>query len=85
MICSEVVEHLPTHVLNRFFDVALGHYSPPILIVTTPNAEYNVHFENLNYGKPEATFRHDDHKFEWTRSEFQAWYGYLLISALTDP
>ncbi|ORZ00793.1 hypothetical protein BCR43DRAFT_485797 [Syncephalastrum racemosum] len=83
MICSEVIEHLPAHILNRFLDVTLGNYAPPILIVTTPNAEYNIHFDNLNYGKPNAMYRHDDHKFEWTRAEFQAWcnqgadaYGY---------
>ena len=37
--------------------------------MTTPNAEHNALFANL---KPGA-FRHPDHCFEWTRSEFQAW------------
>ena len=36
---------------------------------TAPNVEYNVRFENL----PAAKLRHKDHRFEWTRSEFQAW------------
>ena len=40
-----------------------------IAIVTTPNIEYNVRFENLPAGK----FRHRDHRFEWTRAEFQTW------------
>ena len=39
------------------------------MILTTPNAEYNVKFANLPAGK----FRHRDHRFEWTRDEFQAW------------
>jgi hypothetical protein len=26
------------------------------------------------YGTPQAQFRHDDHKFEWTRTEFEKWY-----------
>jgi hypothetical protein len=38
-------------------------------VVTTPNAEYNVKFETLHAGK----FRHQDHRFEWTRQQFQAW------------
>jgi hypothetical protein len=38
-------------------------------VLTTPNAEYNVKFEGLAAGK----FRHKDHRFEWTRAEFQAW------------
>ena len=47
------------------------------------NTIYSV--PNLNYGKPDATFRHDDHRFEWTRQEFQSWcleaankYGYSV-------
>jgi hypothetical protein len=37
--------------------------------VTTPNAEYNVRFENL----PAGRLRHKDHRFEWTRAEFAQW------------
>lgn len=37
--------------------------------MTTPNAEYNVRWETL----PAGQFRHPDHRFEWTRAEFQAW------------
>lgn len=73
IICSEVIEHLYAPVLDRILNTALGQYHPRIFIVTTPNAEYNVHFEQLNYGQPNAVFRHDDHKFEWTRQEFQTW------------
>ena len=39
--------------------------------MTTPNAEYNVQFETL----PAGRFRHRDHRFEWTRAEFEAWAG----------
>ncbi|KAJ1910264.1 hypothetical protein H4219_006248 [Mycoemilia scoparia] len=60
-----------------------GYYKPQILIATTPNAEFNVYFPDLKYGTPESKFRHDDHKFEWTRNEFKEWcemvcetYGY---------
>jgi hypothetical protein len=38
-------------------------------VLTTPNAEYNVRWERLPAGK----FRHKDHRFEWTRAEFQDW------------
>ncbi|RIB16067.1 hypothetical protein C2G38_2247260 [Gigaspora rosea] len=73
LVCSEVIEHVYPPVLNKFFDVVLGTYKPKIVIVTTPNAEFNVYFPQLKYGTPEATFRIDDHKFEWTRYEFQEW------------
>jgi hypothetical protein len=38
-------------------------------VLTTPNAEYNVRWEHL----PAGHFRHKDHRFEWTRAEFQTW------------
>ena len=38
-------------------------------MVTTPNIEYNVKFPTLAAGR----LRHEDHRFEWTRLEFQAW------------
>ncbi|KAI9028339.1 hypothetical protein CLU79DRAFT_738864 [Phycomyces nitens] len=83
IVCSEVVEHVYPDVLATFFSTTLGNYMPKIMIVTTPNAEYNIHFPSLHYGQPNAEFRHDDHKFEWTRQEFEDWcktgadaYGY---------
>ena len=42
---------------------------PATVVVTTPNREYNARFETL----PAGAFRHKDHRFEWTREEFQAW------------
>lgn len=41
-----------------------------MVVFTTPNFEFNVLF-----GAPifPNGFRHDDHKFEWTRLEFQEW------------
>lgn len=39
------------------------------MVLTTPNREYNVTWENVGAGK----LRHADHRFEWTRDEFRAW------------
>ena len=39
------------------------------IVLTTPNREYNVTWETLPAGK----FRHPDHRFEWTRQQFQDW------------
>jgi len=39
------------------------------VVITTPNVEYNTKFEGLPAGK----LRHKDHRFEWTRVEFQSW------------
>ncbi len=49
--------------------MVFGHANPATVIVTTPNAEYNVRYETL----PVDTHRHSDHRFEWTRAQFAAW------------
>lgn len=65
----EVIEHLDLSRLRPFERVVFEHARPRTVIVTTPNSEYNSRFENL----PAGRFRHRDHRFEWTRSEFRSW------------
>ncbi|AFZ21346.1 3' terminal RNA ribose 2'-O-methyltransferase Hen1 [Allocoleopsis franciscana] len=65
----EVIEHLDPPRLAGFERVLFEFARPTTVVVTTPNVEYNVKFENLPAGK----LRHKDHRFEWTRKEFQAW------------
>jgi len=65
----EVIEHLDPPRLAAFERVLFETARPEIVIVTTPNAEYNVKFETL----PAGQFRHKDHRFEWTRDAFQRW------------
>jgi 3' terminal RNA ribose 2'-O-methyltransferase Hen1 len=70
-VLMEVIEHVDVPRLDALERVVFGLAAPTSVIVTTPNAEYNVRFETL----PSATMRHRDHRFEWTRAEFQAWAG----------
>jgi 3' terminal RNA ribose 2'-O-methyltransferase Hen1 len=65
----EVIEHLDPPRLAAFERVIFEFARPQMVILTTPNREYNVRFETLPAGK----FRHSDHRFEWTRAEFQTW------------
>jgi 3' terminal RNA ribose 2'-O-methyltransferase Hen1 len=65
----EVIEHLDLPRLAAFERVVFEFAQPKTVILTTPNLEYNVKFENLPAGK----LRHKDHRFEWTREQFQAW------------
>src|SRR5262249_30613386 len=65
----EVVEHLDTPRLAAFERVLFEFTRPNTVALTTPNREYNVKWETLPAGK----FRHRDHRFEWTRLEFQDW------------
>jgi len=70
----EVVEHLDIPHLAAFERVLFEYTKPPVVILTTPNREYNVKYENLNRGSSaENALRHSDHRFEWTRTEFHKW------------
>ncbi|HEY1543793.1 MAG TPA: 3' terminal RNA ribose 2'-O-methyltransferase Hen1 [Xanthobacteraceae bacterium] len=68
-VLAEVIEHLDPDRLPALTQVVFGTARPKTVIVTTPNADYNALFPNL----PAGTFRHPDHRFEWTRREFEAW------------
>lgn len=65
----EVIEHLDPPRLGAFERALFAHARPGTVVVTTPNVEYNARFETL----PAGTLRHRDHRFEWTRAEFEAW------------
>jgi 3' terminal RNA ribose 2'-O-methyltransferase Hen1 len=65
----EVIEHQDPPRLLAFERVLFEFACPRTVVVTTPNVEYNVKFETLPAGK----FRHKDHRFEWTRGQFQNW------------
>ena len=65
----EVIEHLDLNRLAALERVVFEFAKPKLAIVTTPNIEYNIKFESLPSGK----LRHQDHRFEWTRQEFQDW------------
>lgn len=67
----EVIEHLEPDRLPALERVVFEIARPGLVVVTTPNVEYNVRFSGLAPGQ----LRHADHRFEWTRSEFRAWAG----------
>jgi 3' terminal RNA ribose 2'-O-methyltransferase Hen1 len=65
----EVIEHLDPFRLATFERVLFDFVRPRCIVLTTPNAEYNVEFQGLAPGR----FRHRDHRFEWSRAELEAW------------
>ena len=65
----EVVEHLDPPRLEAFERVLFEFARPRTVVLTTPNREFNVKWETLEPGR----LRHPDHRFEWTRQEFQEW------------
>jgi 3' terminal RNA ribose 2'-O-methyltransferase Hen1 len=87
----EVVEHLDPPRLSAFERVLFEQARPGCVVMTTPNVEHNVRYPGLADGH----LRHADHRFEWTRTDFQAWamdvavrFGYGVRFAgvgLEDP
>ncbi|XP_039439003.1 uncharacterized protein LOC120420120 [Culex pipiens pallens] len=69
VIGIEIIEHLFPLVLEAIPHNIFGLIRPKVAMFSTPNSEYNVHFDGLL----ETGFRHEDHKFEWTRAQFREW------------
>jgi 3' terminal RNA ribose 2'-O-methyltransferase Hen1 len=65
----EVIEHLDITRLAAFERVLFEFAKPPVVVLTTPNKEYNANYGFLH----EENLRHGDHRFEWTRAEFREW------------
>ncbi|KAB2349444.1 3' terminal RNA ribose 2'-O-methyltransferase Hen1 [Actinomadura rudentiformis] len=68
-VLMEVIEHIDPPRLPAVERVVFGDAKPRVVVVTTPNSEYNVRYEGLAPG----AMRHPDHRFEWTRAEFRRW------------
>jgi 3' terminal RNA ribose 2'-O-methyltransferase Hen1 len=65
----EVAEHLDPTRLSAFERTVFEFARPGTVVLTTPNREYNVTWDNVGANK----LRHADHRFEWTRDEFRVW------------
>jgi 3' terminal RNA ribose 2'-O-methyltransferase Hen1 len=65
----EVIEHIDEERLAVFEQTVFEFAKPGTVVLTTPNAEYNVRFPTLERG----AMRHRDHRFEWTRAQFEDW------------
>ena len=64
----EVIEHMDPGRLPALEQVVFKVAHPATVVLTTPNREYNAHYEFLRDG-----LRHHDHRFEWTRQQFGDW------------
>jgi 3' terminal RNA ribose 2'-O-methyltransferase Hen1 len=84
----EVIEHIDPSRLSALELSLFGDARPGLVVVTTPNREYNTLFE----GMAPDSLRHPDHRFEWSRVEFQSWgetvaskYGYTIGFETVGP
>lgn len=83
MLFEYRIEHLRPGALYAFAPVILGHYQPRLLLLTTPSYTFNARFHAPGSPRPggfadptgrtDRIFRHSDHQFEWTPTEFREW------------
>lgn len=64
----ETIEHIDPRRLSRVEDSVFSIMRPGVVLITTPNQEYN-----LLHGLEPGRRRHPGHRFEWTRAKFQLW------------
>lgn len=64
----ETIEHIPPAHLSRVERAVFARMRPRLVVLTTPNREYNA-----RYGLVEGERRHADHRFEWGRARFRSW------------
>ncbi len=67
-VMVEVLEHLDPSRLSAMEEAVFGRIDPRLLVLTTPNAEFNALL-----GVPPGRMRHPGHRFEWGRAKFRAW------------
>ena len=67
-VLIETIEHIDPGCLSQLERAVFGTMRPRMVVVTTPNAEFNPLL-----GVPQHRFRHPDHRFEWRRPQFRAW------------
>jgi len=67
-ILVETIEHVDPARLSSLEITIFAKARPETVIVTTPNADFNVLL-----CVPPHRFRHPDHRFEWGRGKFRAW------------
>jgi small RNA 2'-O-methyltransferase len=67
-VLLETIEHVDAGRLPRVERAVFRELRPALVIVTTPNREYNA-----LHGMSAGERRHPGHRFEWTRAQFRAW------------
>ena len=68
-VLLETIEHIDPERIAEVEDAVFGGRGYRIVVISTPNREYNTLYEGLGAGK----LRHRDHRFEWDRAEMEAW------------
>jgi len=72
VLLTEVVEHMSLEEAEQLIKDILQKIKFNNFVVSTPNKHFNIH-----YG---IAKRHDDHKWEMTKEEFEKWVDCVVPS-----
>lgn len=67
-VLLETIEHIDAGRLPRVEQAVFAGMRPQLVLVTTPNREYNP-----LHGMARGQRRHPGHRFEWDRAQFRQW------------
>ncbi len=67
-VMLETIEHIDPGRLSRVEQGVFSGLRPTLILITTPNREYNV-----VHGMAPGQRRHPGHRFEWDRAQFRLW------------
>lgn len=73
-VLLETLEHIKPSRLSLVERAVFQHSRPRIVLITTPNQEYNV-----LHGMEPGQRRHPGHHFEWDREKFRRWANSLAL------
>ncbi|MCC5862176.1 MAG: methyltransferase domain-containing protein [Gammaproteobacteria bacterium] len=86
-VMLETIEHVHPGRLPKVEQSVFGELAPGLVLVTTPNREYNP-----LHGMAPGERRHPGHHFEWTREQFRCWaqavgdrHGYRVDFSYIGP
>lgn len=74
VIITEVVEHIERNESQEMIRWVINNINFDKIIVTTPNRSFNKY-----YMLDDNTFRHDDHKWEYTEDEFKVYISEINL------
>jgi small RNA 2'-O-methyltransferase len=75
-VMVETIEHIAPESLSRLERAVFEVARPRIVLMTTPNREYNPLF-----GLAADELRDAEHRFEWCRHRFRGWAGGVAARA----
>ncbi|CAK1548182.1 unnamed protein product [Leptosia nina] len=75
VIAIEMIEHMLPHDLDRFVQTVFGFIKPWVVVLTTPNGDFNVLFKSME----KNGLRRLDHFFEWSREQYHDWCTNIVL------